>query len=159
MVARHLICLTRWPRWWAKTLFFSPGRFSGRVLGLDLDTVITGPLDPLVEHEGIIYLDRWGWKNRVYGSSCMVWESGDHAEAFSEYDEMVPKRFDGDQDWLTYLGGWKELPEQMTRSYRYHCMDGPPPGCVHVSFHGSAKLPGKSKPHQIDSGWVREMWG
>ena len=82
----------------------------------------------------------------------MVWDAGEHEEIVTQFGEWVPKTFDGDQDWMTHLGGWKPLPARACRSYRYHCVQAPPKGCVHVSFHGVPK------PHEVLDGWVPKMW-
>lgn len=138
--------------WWAKIELFRPGRFTGRVLYLDLDSVVVGSLDTLVEETGIIDLHEWGWPIHTLCSSVMVWDGDEHREIFEQFDENVPKAFRGDQDWITHLGGWWPLRPQLCRSYRYHCVNKPPPGCVHVSMHG------QPKPHEITSGWVPEVW-
>lgn len=140
------------PGWWSKIELFRPGRFSGRVVYIDLDSVIVGPLDELAESKGIIDLHDWGWKKHILGSGVMVWDSGEHAEVFTQYTQHVPERFRGDQDWITHLGGWPILPAHLCRSYRYDCVNEPPDGCVHVSMHG---LP---KPHEIRDGWVPSAW-
>lgn len=161
MVERNLslpfefVCLTDigdFPGWWSKIELFRPGRFKGRVLYMDLDSVITGPLDELAESKGIIDLHDWGWKTHTYGSGVMVWDAGEHEEIFTLYSDEVPKHFNGDQDWITRLSGWKALPAQLCRSYRYHCMQAPPKGCVHVSFHG------RPRPHEVVGGWVPGRW-
>lgn len=138
--------------WWAKIFCFTPDRFEGRVVFLDLDVVITGSLDELAAHKGITHLGQWGWAKNDYGSAVMVWDGGEHSEIWSQYNSNVPHRFKGDQDWLTHLGGWDALPEGMTRSYRYHCKDGPPAGCAVCAMHGP------DKPHLIESGWVPQAW-
>lgn len=160
MVARHLSQPYEFvvhrdnerPGWWAKTALFRSGRFTGRILYLDLDSVITGPLDKLVEHKGIIHLTDWGWKTPTYGSGVMVWDAGEHSDVDTLYTPDVPARFVGDQDWITALGGWAALPAAMCCSYRYHCKVAPPAGCVVCSMHG------RPKPHEITSGWVPEYW-
>jgi hypothetical protein len=161
MVGRHLTapyrfeCLrpdTGLEGWWNKVELFRPRRFCGRVLYLDLDTVIVGPIDELVEHKGCLHLDRWGWTEKVYGSGVMVWDAGEHAEVFERFTPEVPKRYRGDQDWMTSLGGWDALPDGICVSYRYHSIGGPPKGASVVCFHG---IP---KPHEFTSGWVAEAW-
>lgn len=137
--------------WWNKIALFRPGQFEGRVLYLDLDVVITGSLDELVEHVGTIHLRDWGWTKNDYCSSVMVWNAGDHAEVWENFGPDVPKRFRGDQDYLTALGGWDRLPAEMLRSYRYHCKQAVPVGCRVVNFHGVPK------PHEV-GGWVAENW-
>lgn len=138
--------------WWTKIALFEPGRFKGRVLYSDLDAVITGPLDALANTTGIIDLTDWGWTTPTLCSSVMVWDAGQHSEIFAEYSPRVPLEYEGDQDWMTALGGWAALPAHLCRSYRYHCTAGPPAGCVHASFHGSPK------PHEIRTGWVPKAW-
>lgn len=138
--------------WWTKLYLFTADRFPGRVLYLDLDSLVTGPLDELVEHKGIIHLAQWGWRTPSYGSGVMVWDAGEHADAWKRYTPQVPFSFRGDQDWLTHLGGWEALPDGVTRSYRYHCKEGVPDGCAVVCMHGP------DKPHAIETGWVPEMW-
>lgn len=160
-VARHLrephefVCLRESTKrgWWAKVDLFEPGRFNGRVLYLDLDTVIVGDLSQLIAHKGLLYLVDWGWKTPTYGSGVMVWDAGEHPEIFTRYNpETTPASFRGDQDWLTYLGGWRALPSALNHSYRYHARKAIPPGAVTVSFHG------RPKPHEITEGWVPQAW-
>lgn len=160
MVARHLSqpfrfeCITQSdkPGWWAKVDLFEPDRFTGRVLYLDLDTVIVGPLDALAESKGILHLADWGWTKNDYGSGVMVWDAGEHAEVWSRYTPNVPDQFRGDQDWMTHLGGWAALPKGLCVSYRYVSIVAPPLGASVVCFHGSPK------PHEVISGWVPGAW-
>jgi len=160
MVARHLslphrfecISVSDKPGWWAKIDLFQPGRFNGRVLYLDLDTVIVGPLDALANSKGILHLADWGWSKNDYGSGVMVWDAGEHEEIWSRYDPTVPERFRGDQDWMTHLGGWSALPKGLCVSYRYESRNAPPPAARVVCMHGTPK------PHEIGTGWVPEYW-
>lgn len=180
MVARHLtvphkvVCLTEDPRrhafafdaglelvdlrgvlcgWWNKIELFRPDRFHGRVLYLDLDTLIVGSLDELVKHKGLLHLDRWGWKNHVYGSGVMCWDAGEHENVFHDFSRDVPGRFEGDQNWIQACGEWPALPDGACVSYRYHCKSGPPPGASVVAFHGRPKC------HEFEPGhWVSKAW-
>jgi hypothetical protein len=156
-------CITDSPMkgWWAKVGLFRPGQFQGRVMYIDLDSVITGSLDQLVEHKGIIdmYGAHWGKNRHEYNSSVMVWDAGEHEEIFNEYSTTVPTCFIGDQDWMTYLGGWDGFPNQNDSilSYKWFCEDiapkyPEPTDCKIWCFHG------KPKPHEIDFGWVPEYW-
>jgi len=142
-----------WGSWWSKIELFRPGMFPrGRVLYLDLDSVITGPLAPVFQDTGTIYLTDWGWRTHTLCSSVMVWDTGAHVNIFEKFNGSVPKSYRGDQDWITSLGEWNRLPPHLCRSYRYHSVKAPPPGCSVVNFHG---LP---KPHQLASGWVPQVW-
>lgn len=138
--------------WWAKTQLFFPGLVSGRCVFFDLDTVIVDSLDELVQHKGILHLDRWGWERKVYGSGVMVWDGGEHSDIWSSFTDAVPRKFEGDQDWITSLGGWPALPDGICVSYRYHSKQGPPPGASVVAFHGRPKC------HEVTTGWVPQAW-
>jgi hypothetical protein len=141
------------PGWWAKVDLFKPGLFQGRVLYVDLDTAITGSLDELVEHKGILHLKDWGWQKNDYGSGIMVWDAGEHVEIYNRFHAAIPEMFRGDQDYLTWLGGWDALPPGLNVSYRYVAKDGPPAGAVTVSFHGHPK------PHELPTDhWVHGYW-
>lgn len=161
MVSRHLkrphdfVCLEdvgRYGGWWSKIELFRPDRFSGRVLFLDLDSVVVGDLGPIVDAKGIIDLRDWGWQTATYCSSVMCWDAGEHKSVFELFDASVPAAFRGDQDWMTHLGGWKALPPGHCVSYRYSSVVAPPAGAAVVNMHG---LP---KPHEITAGWVPREW-
>ena len=161
MVARNLQqpyafeCLSdegRLAGWWAKIELFRPGRFNGRVVYVDLDSVVVGQLDELAECKGIVNLLDWGWREPTLCSSVMVWDAGEHADIFERFVPDVMHEFRGDQDWITHVGGWQALPPHLCKSYRYHCTEAPPARCVHVSMHGTPK------PHEITAGWVPNHW-
>lgn len=138
--------------WWNKLELFRHGLFDGRVMYLDLDTVVVGSLDALSQSPGIIHLRDWGWTRDVYGSGVMVWDSGQHSEIWDRFDPNSFTRFHGDQDWITELGGWDRFPPELARSYRYHCKSGVPDGCSVVCFHG------EPKPHQPAAGHLNAIW-
>jgi hypothetical protein len=156
LVPHRFECITESdkPGWFAKCDLFKPGLFSGRVLYLDLDTLIVGSLDRLVLNKGILHLRYWGWRRNDYGSGVMVWDAGEHEEIFKLYDSTVPQRFKGDQDWIRHCGEWPALPTGLNVSYRYHCKSGPDSGASTISFHGSPK------PHEFPAEhWVTRAWG
>jgi hypothetical protein len=138
--------------WWNKVELFRTGLFSGRVIAIDLDTVIVGSLDRLVETKGTVHLIDWGWTHNAYGNGVMVWDAGEHEEIWTRFTPEVPRRLRGDNDWLYELGGWDALPDGMNCSYRYHAVEAPPAGAVTVSMHG------RPKPHEITRGWVPREW-
>jgi hypothetical protein len=161
MVKRNLtkpyefVCLKdegEWPGWWSKIELFKPGRFAGRVLYLDLDSVVVGSLDRLSESKGTIDLLDWGWMTHTLCSSVMVWDAGEHADVYDRFSDQVPKDFRGDQDWMTSLGGWPKLPPHLCRSYRYVSVKSPPPFASVIQFHG------RPKPHEVSAGWVPGYW-
>lgn len=160
------------PTWWSKVGLFKPGLFAGDVLYLDLDVVITGRLDGLVE---LLEVDRtrlwapddFGYPltsprkgigpdmRRLLGgdgtinSSVMLWH-GDAPRAV--WDDFRPAKMDevhGDQNWITqalWPHGIRLLPAGWASSYKYGGR-----GVIRV-FHGDPK------PHQVGDAWVRECW-
>lgn len=163
--------LTDLPGWWAKIELFRPGLFRGDVLYLDLDVVITGCIDGLVDlldsdRSKLWALDDFGYPltrprrgigpdmRRLLGgdgtvnSSVMLWH-GNTARAV--WDRWNPAKMDevhGDQNWITQAL-WPEInliPRGWAASYKYGGA-----GVVRV-FHGDPK------PHQVADDWVRACW-
>lgn len=153
------------PGWWAKVALFSPDmpwEIGDRIVYFDLDVAITGRLEDLVERKGIIR--DWHWP--CWNSSVMVWDAGEHAEAWTS---LTPERINrpagptlahllpkgqingGDQEHLTEVGGWDTFPGDWFRSYR-DAHAWPPNGCKAVIFHGDPK------PAEITTGWVPNVW-
>lgn len=135
--------------WWNKLYLFKKGLFDkGRVLYLDLDVCITGKLDEIAKHHGII-LD---WHLPSYNSSVMVWKAGEHTDIWDKFQIEDADRLHGDQDWISELGGWPLLPNHLCVSYRSHAQDWPPVTASVVCFHG------QPKPHEYPSKWVEYVW-
>lgn len=145
---------SRFTGWFQKLEIFRPGLFAGRVMYLDLDSVIVGGLDPLIYRKGAVHLKDWGWLRNVHAGGLLVWDAElEGRRIWEAWDDSVPERFDNDQEWLTSLNVWEPLPADLVRSYRYHCSQGgPPPGARVIAFHGNPK------PHQVSTRWVREAW-
>lgn len=108
MVARHMVqehrfvCIndSPFPGWWAKVSLFEPGRFAGRILYLDLDVTVVGPLDDLAGYPQPFA----AMKDPLYkgiNSSVMVWTpSTDMDRLYTEFTPDVMKRLPGDQDFI-----------------------------------------------------------
>ena len=160
------------PGWWQKVALFKPERFYGEVLYFDLDVIITGSLDFLVDlkdksklgvrddfsysvknptkHNNLL-----GYKGAV-NSSVMRWR-GDACRAI--WDEFTPHKMDevhGDQNWITQClhpkGMIDFLPEDKILSYKYHIRRGHKPTNV-VVFHGEPKPSGLSKDDPLRRAW------
>ena len=58
--------------WWNKLYLFKPGVLEGRVLYIDLDTVIVGDLDPLAQYDGRFAILRDLFRPQHYGSGVML---------------------------------------------------------------------------------------
>jgi hypothetical protein len=137
---------------WEKLHLFKPGRFSGRVVYLDLDSVIVGPLDELVQHKGAVHLADWGWARNIIAGGQLVWDAGEHEALHAAFTPDIPVQHVNDQEWMTVVGGWDRLPPHLCRSYRYHSKGGPPAGACVIAFHG------QPKPHDFTDGWVADAW-
>ena len=171
MVYRHLslphefICITEsdLPGWWGKVRLFGPTSRE-RNLWLDLDTVITGPLDWLTAPlSGSLRIAK-NWAQSGYGgcqSSVMYWEGDSCRIINDEFDPKIahwpPINFPGvlwgDQEWITQLRDEKRLeveyfdPKDVI-SYKYHCRTGLPKDAKVVVFHG------KPNPDEVKDKWV-----
>lgn len=138
---------------WSKLQVFKPGRFSGRVLYMDVDSVVVGPLDDLVQHKGAVHLKDWGWERNVHAGGLWVWDAGEHDHVWERFTPDVPRKFPNDQEWLTTLGIFPALPDGMVASYRYHCKKNPPAGARVIAMHGRPKV------HELpEDGWARRAW-
>lgn len=100
---------------WTKLELFNPVRqWSGRVLYLDLDTLIVAPLAPIFDADGSFAItddppqghkprmrDSFGRKIvRRFNSSVMVWDGGSQTRLYTDWREDVADRLSGDQDWI-----------------------------------------------------------
>lgn len=99
---------------WSKLELFNPARdFTGRVLYLDLDTLIVDHLDAIVDYPapfaitadpvrpGQRTVDRFGRAIvRRFNSSVMVWDAGTQDDLFTEWSPAVADRISGDQCWI-----------------------------------------------------------
>lgn len=99
---------------WTKLELFNPAReWSGRVLYLDLDSLIVAPLAPIVDvpaafaitadppRPGQRLRDAYGRQIvRRFNSSVMVWDGGTHTELFTDWKPALVHQLSGDQDWI-----------------------------------------------------------
>jgi hypothetical protein len=74
------------PGWWAKLQLFRPGLFDGPVLYFDLDTVITGSLDELVNTvtSQNDFLMEHDYHFNISSSAILYW-NGDYSNIYHEY--------------------------------------------------------------------------
>jgi hypothetical protein len=137
--------------------------FDGPVLYIDLDVVITGNIDALVDAgmslpEMIWARDDWSYsvlkgdngREKTINSSVMFW----HGRKDMRGAERLISKTHGDQGIITQLF-WPDyiglFPGHLIKSYKYDYLQGAgrSPICV---FHG------KPKPHEVSEGWVIEHW-
>lgn len=152
--------------WWAKIQLFNPALgFQGRVLYLDLDSLVIASLQPILDFPATFALaphagtfDPPGFETvKRFNSSVMVWNAGCEQASFL-YRAWVPskaRRLWGDQDYIGEIS--PELPTMPLRWFpRISQEEGRPP------FDPEAKIVLVKKPKNIEAAqrwpWFREAW-
>jgi hypothetical protein len=135
--------------WWAKLAMFQPGRFRGRCLYFDLDTIIVGSLDDLAGYDGDFAGISDFYHPDLLQSGVMAWEACKADHIWTKWHDAGRPQFHprGDGGWIgTMMPNAERLqdkfPGQLV-SFKAHCSRGIPPNARAVCFHG---LP---RPHQI----------
>ena len=170
------------PGYWAKVYLFSPDmpwKEGERVLYMDLDCIVTGRLEELVERKGIIR--DWNWP--CFNSSVMCWDHGEHQALWNllprgthidaDYldrfvigvvpSDLLPRGQSngGDQEWITWVTHnaqrrnepWDTFPPEWCRSYADATL-WPPEGCKVVVYHGETHKPHLEPP----TSWIHNIW-
>ncbi len=147
------------PGWWSKLALFRDGLFpkGDRVLFLDLDTLITGPIDKLASYDGPFAILRDFYRPNGLQSSVMAWTSGECPEIWDEFVLAGCPTNDpgGDQAWIEAMDKspinlLQDIFPGMFVSYKL-CRGIPDQASV-VVFHG------KPRPHEVTDGWVPKVW-
>ena len=96
--------------WWSKLELFNPrNALGGRVLYLDLDSLIVGALGPIVDYPApfalVPHAGTFNGKDGLrvvkrFNSSVMVWDAGTLAALYLEWSPAVATDLHGDQDWI-----------------------------------------------------------
>ncbi len=146
------------PGWWSKLVLFKPHPYLAgrRVLFLDLDTVIVGNMDFLLEYDGGFAILSDFYRPQTFGSAVMAIPPGFGPHIWWNFD---PDNIDcaGDQDWiwsnLNNATRWQDLYPGKIVSYKVHCQDGLPADARVVCYHGTPR------PHETTNiHWVQEHW-
>lgn len=142
-----------------------------RVVGLDLDTLVTGNLTHVLNTRGLFV----GWKlagthhPHVYNGSFQMFTAGTLTDIWDEFDpEKSPREalqagyLGSDQSWLSWKlidrEGCMDIPYPVFASYPLHCRRLGHFSAKHrlVFFHG------KNKPWfpetRRDSAWINRYW-
>lgn len=137
-----------------------------RMVGIDLDTVITGPLDPLFDRPEPFCILQGGNVNPCgFNGSLMMLRGGAHPEVWKDFTleaaQRVPfYRFPDDQGWLWHklpkAAGWKAGPSSGAYVFMKPGWPGGeqlPQGARYVTFAGWRD---PSKFTHLP--WVKEHW-
>lgn len=137
--------------WWQKIQLFAPKIATGPSLYFDLDIIITGNINYLVNYTKYKIAAPANWAKSGHGglqSSVMAWR-GNWYEPFFRFDYIRDsERFWGDQEYLWDMLGndWARIPG--IGSYKYHCRQDIPEDLKIVVFHG------KPNPHEVNDSWI-----
>lgn len=140
--------LTEGDGWWSKIHLFEPGRFEGRCIYFDLDTVIVNSIDHFASYRGPFAGLSDFYHTELFASGVMTWTAGEADHVFTNWVSAgKPDRPRGDGEWIgEQMPEAKRLqalfPGQFV-SFKAHCAQGIPMGARAVCFHG---LP---RPHHL----------
>lgn len=151
---------------WSKLELFNPARnWSGRMLYLDLDSLIVAPLASIVDFPApfAITADPVGRQGRDsfgraivrrFNSSVMTWNSGTPTHLYTAWTPAVSERLSGDQDWIG-----EQMPEaaMMPRAWfpRLSELQGRPPASPAKVV--LAKVP-KNHLAAAQFSWFANLW-
>jgi len=137
--------------WWQKLWLFSDDMDvnrspQGRVLFIDLDTLITGNIDHYVTQDrGFVCLrDLWSGGINV-GSAMMSFEMGKHTQIWNTFEKNPAAAIaslspHGDQKWIQQHQPeriyWQDLYQNEILSFKSHCRNGLPKNARIVCYHG-----------------------
>jgi hypothetical protein len=109
---------SRWtngrPRCWRRLAMFrcdAADLFGARIVSMDLDCVVAGPLDPLFDRKDDLVLFKGTAANRPYNGSLMLIRAGCRPDVFDDFSQEAAvasgQEFCGsDQAWLAHKLGW-----------------------------------------------------
>ncbi len=150
--------------WWSKIELFNQAHgFKGRMLYLDLDTLVLQPLAPILDYPSKFALVPHGGTFRTRGglkvldrfnSSVMVWDAGVNHQLWDDWRPEVAGLLWGDQDWIS-----EQMPEADTMPLEWF----PRVSALRENGPGpEAKIVLVKKPKNEDAAklypWVAEAW-
>lgn len=174
--------------WWQKLYLFSNDiDIEGRIVFMDLDTLITGNIDDILSHnKGFVVLhdfflirmpnrkDRWGLGKEAVQSSIMSWEARKHTHIWTEFvkdAENIVRSYHphGDQRWIQFQQKerlyWQDLFPNHIVSYKVHCGEKLASNARIVCYHGKPSIPESINTTTKVQGytlkpaaWVKEYW-
>lgn len=154
----------KWSGWWGKATLFSEHGIEGRMLYIDLDTVITGSLNDLARYKGTFAVMGTGdlqceKAKDGYNTSIIAWDTSFGREIYS----VLKKYYEQSLIFICRFDFWTEMmvenadtvqelfPGQFL-DYLTYCKEEVPPDCRMVCF------PRDPKPHNYPSEWIKDLW-
>lgn len=165
--------------YWSKLQLFDPRHaWTGRMLYIDLDSLIVAPLDPIIDfpaefaltedafivERAHLNVDRYGRRLvRRFNSSVMVWDGGTQTDLFTKWTPADAERLSTDQDWCGEQAidaqgmdlSWFPRLSRLAEDEAFAQTGAPMPPAATVLF---CKKP---KPHEavVRWPWVDRVWG
>lgn len=156
--------------YWSKLQLFDPRHgWTGRMLYLDLDSLIVAPLDQIIDFPAEFALSEDAWvvershitKDRYgrqlvrrFNSSVMVWDGGTQTDLFTKWTLADAERLSTDQDWCG---------EQATRAKGMNLEWFPRASLVQPPWPSESKVVLCKKPKNVEAcakwPWFNEAWG
>lgn len=151
--------------WWNKLALFKRGVFNEgeRIWFFDLDTLILGPLDDIVQYQGDFATLRDFYHPSQVGPGIISWKVNEsNCSIWNEWEaQNYPKDGLGDLWWINNLDQGRfahrahklqDLFPDSFVSFKVHCHPYPPKGASVVCFHGQPKC------HNTGVEWVENVW-
>lgn len=146
------------PKWWGKLTVFKkdPYGLTGKILFIDLDTIIVDNIDALLTYPSDLCLLKDFTKPDKYGSGIFLLTVGAHTEVWDNFSDSVMEmshfRLYGDQAWIqAQVKKAETWPTDWCVSYKLHARTEIPQNAKVVCFHG------KPRPHEV-IGWPERFW-
>lgn len=135
--------------WWSKLELFRPGLFDERVVYIDLDVEIVGPLAPFFGLEGDFHMIKDYNNPKKFNSSVMVFDPEAGAAAYTEDPPVTD--YHGDQGWITdAVAGVTRIPKGWCPSFKRTVETfGPPHTAKIIVYHGQPK-PWSTDPKTLE---------
>lgn len=148
--------------WWNKVYLFSddmPIARGEKIFFVDLDTLITGSIDSLLNHDPSVItvlkdfytgLAKTVVGHDNIGSGLMSWYHGSYPHIWNEFIRNPTAAIKsvephGDQRWIQKLIKsriyWQDAFPGRVVSFKVHCSQGLPPGAAVVCYHGTPNIP------------------
>lgn len=168
--------------WWYKMQLFNPAHQLGRVLYLDLDTVIIGNLDWIWALDPRYFWTirdfRYLWRPNWTGinSSIMLWNTRQFEYVWRDFAgqniNTLARQYHGDQDYLSAVLDQQQvqfIDREWVHSWRWQIKDGGMDMGTRLyrrPGQGSQLLPttkiivfhGDPKPHEVADPIIQQHW-
>lgn len=172
--------------WWNKLYLFSNElqlTKGEKIFYVDLDTVITGNLDDIINHDCkhitvlrdfYTGLAKSVVGNDNVGSGLMSWYHGDYTfiwDSFIENPEIAIESVHphGDQKWIQNCISdriyWQDVVPNQVVSFKVHCKEGLPDDARIICYHGKPSIPESITNYTKDwiwnltpAPWIGDYW-